>query len=315
MNTSNNSRRKSSSKSSSKVTFEDSKPNTSPAAQQQRLPQTQTLALGQIARTPHPGTFFKFTIYIAMHVDDVILKRQETEDAVMKYLLGQVELKKLRELFDHIDINRSGTIDYDEFFDLIEDRRTPFSDNLFRQVDPNCSGLLDFDHFVHILVTYCMKSRDEILQCTSTYLPAIHSSTILVAFDTFDDDCSGTLDENTFIELANTMHEGKPIFSGNFKKALKEYDTAGDGLVTFAAFQQISKRYPMILFPCFRLQDQMQRMSLGIPHWLRIHNRYFEYLSMEVYRKKHNGAAPPIPTIKKLKLLFGMGTYHVYQPT
>ncbi|EQC39630.1 hypothetical protein SDRG_03061 [Saprolegnia diclina VS20] len=201
--------------------------------------------------------------------DDVELKRPETIDTVIKYLLGQVELRKFRDLFDHIDVDRAGTIDYDEFFDFIEDRRTKFSDNLFRQIDPKYDGTLDFEHFVHILTSYCMRSREEILQ---------------FAFDTFDDDASGSLDELEFTELAKMMHDGKPVFASNFNKALAEFDTHGDGTITFAAFQQISKRYPMVLFPAFRLQDQMQRMSLGLNHWHKIHMRYFDVISMEVYR-------------------------------
>ncbi|OQR88273.1 hypothetical protein ACHHYP_06960 [Achlya hypogyna] len=258
------------------------------------------VALGQVVRSPKP--------------DDVVLKRPETIEIVVKYLLGQVELRKFRDLFDHIDVDRTGTIDYDEFFDFIEDRRTPFSDNLFRQIDPKYDGTLDFEHFVHILTSYCMRSRDELLQCTP--VGASQGSTWgIVAFDTFDDDASGSLDEVEFTELANMMHEGRPVFAMNFKKALTEFDTHGDGIITFAAFQQINKRYPMVLFPCFRLQDQMQRMSLGINHWLKIHNRYFELLSTEVYRRRHNGAAPPVPTLKKIKLIFGVGTFDVYQPT
>ncbi len=36
-----------------------------------------------------------------------------------------------------------------------------------------------------------------------------------------------------------------------------------DGLIDYQEFGQINDRYPLVLFPAFRLQDVMQRNSLG----------------------------------------------------
>jgi hypothetical protein len=39
-----------------------------------------------------------------------------------------------------------------------------------------------------------------------------------------------------------------------------------DGLIDYGEFLEIDRRYPLILFPAFRLQDVMQRNSLGLFH-------------------------------------------------
>ena len=107
-----------------------------------------------------------------------------------------------------------------------------------------------------------------------------------------------------------------------------------DGVIDFEEFQTLNKRYPMILFPCFRLQDRMQKSTLGESHWLALHTRYYQFLKTEAYmvclfdvgkikvpltliiviQRKHNGAMPPISAITKVKHMFGIGTFEVYQP-
>jgi len=39
-----------------------------------------------------------------------------------------------------------------------------------------------------------------------------------------------------------------------------------DGLIDYSEFLTLDSRYPLILFPAFRLQDTMQRNSLGDDH-------------------------------------------------
>ena len=59
------------------------------------------------------------------------------------------------------------------------------------------------------------------------------------------------------------INNAAPAFPNNFKRALEEFDVNEDGLIDYAEFLQIDSRYPLVLFPAFRLQDTMQRNSLG----------------------------------------------------
>lgn len=58
-----------------------------------------------------------------------------------------------------------------------------------------------------------------------------------------------------------------PIFPGNFSRALEEFDTNDDGEIDFDEFRELNRRYPMVLFPAFRLQDAFRRKTLGA--WTR----------------------------------------------
>lgn len=59
------------------------------------------------------------------------------------------------------------------------------------------------------------------------------------------------------------VNNAAPTFPANFKRALEEFDVNEDGLIDYSEFLEIDRRYPLILFPAFRLQDVMQRSSLG----------------------------------------------------
>jgi hypothetical protein len=55
-------------------------------------------------------------------------------------------------------------------------------------------------------------------------------------------------------------------------------------VIDFDEFKILNKRYPMLLFPCFRLQDRMQKSTLGENHWHKLHKRLYERLKLENYQ-------------------------------
>ncbi|RHY76285.1 hypothetical protein DYB34_000804 [Aphanomyces astaci] len=175
---------------------------------------------------------------------------------------------------------RTGQISFEEFFEFIDENRNPYSESLFRLIGETTSAM-------------CVAGTDTMF---------------------VDTDGSGT---SEFAKLANMVNDGKPLFTGNFNRALKEFDKSVvhiGSVIDFTGFDLLNRRYPMILFPCFRLQDRIQKATLGEAHWLRIHQRYYDMLKDDLFRKKHGGAAPPVSTSTKLKLIFGVGTFEVYQP-
>mgnify|MGYP003886487975 CR=1 FL=1 len=94
-------------------------------------------------------------------------------------------------------------------------------------------------------------------------------------FQTFDKDCSGNIDEEEFLDLARTVNNAEvcyafvlrttdaliygveaatsanwppeknnylqPLFPGNFKTALEQFDQNDDGLIDFVEFKQVRK--------------------------------------------------------------------------
>jgi len=199
-------------------------------------------------------------------------------------------LRKLKYSFDKVDIDGSGNIDSEEFFEAIGEKRSPFTDKLFALIDLDGSGTIEFDEYVRVLATYCMFTKDEILR---------------FCFECFDVDSSGTIDEKEFIELCKVVNNASPAFPSNFKRALEEFDVNEDGLIDYAEFLELDRRYPLVLFPAFRMQDRMQRWSLGEMGWLSVIEGYAKTKKIEEYKAAHGGRLPPDPILTKIgKILF-----------
>lgn len=156
-------------------------------------------------------------------------------------------------------------------------------------LDLDGSGTIEFDEYVRVMATYCMFTKDEILR---------------FCFECFDVDGSGTIDEKEFMELCRTVNNANPTFPANFRRALEEFDVNEDGLIDYGEFQEIDRRYPLVLFPAFRLQDTMQRNSLGEATWLKVIEGYNEQRIIEEYKATHGGRLPPDPPLKMLGKMF-----------
>ena len=59
------------------------------------------------------------------------------------------------------------------------------------------------------------------------------------------------------------INNAAPAFPGNFRNALESFDVNSDGLIDYPEFLAMERRFPMIMFPAFRLQDRLQKGSLG----------------------------------------------------
>lgn len=227
----------------------------------------------------------KFALTFGIYLGNVKLHDPFAVEAAQALDLQQWHLRRLRKRFDRIDLDGSGNIDYDEFFESVGEVRSPFTDKLFALIDLDGSGTIEFDEYVRVMATYCMFTKDEVLR---------------FCFECFDVDRSGTIDEKEFVELCKSVNNASPSFPSNFKKALEEFDVNEDGLIDYGEFQAIDQRYPLVLFPAFRLQDVMQRVSLGERAWVKISEKYQKVKEIEEYKAAHGGRLPPEPALKAI---------------
>lgn len=216
---------------------------------------------------------------------DVVLRDRRAVDVAQALDLRQYHLRVLKSKFDAVDIDGSGSLDSQELFESVGETRTPLTDRLFELLDLQPTGTVEFDDYVRVIGTYCMFTKDEILK---------------FCFRCFDHDDSGTIDEKEFCELCKVVNNAAPLFPGNFQKALDEFDVNEDGLIDYSEFVELDRRYPLILFPAFKLQDMLQKHTLGESTWVEISEAYHAQKKIEEYKATHGGKLPPEPIVKRI---------------
>jgi hypothetical protein len=70
-------------------------------------------------------------------------------------------------------------------------------------------------------------------------------------------------------------------------------------LIDFEEFNELNRRYPMILFPAFRLQDRMQSHTLGQKKWAAILKVMAREKVYEEYQRTHEGKLPRLGGLTK----------------
>lgn len=76
-----------------------------------------------------------------------------------------------------------------------------------------------------------------------------------------DKDKSGYIDSDELHALVSMLHADNP--TSNCRTALSNLDTNNDGRIDFDEFQQLNVKFPMLLFPAFRMQENMMANTLG----------------------------------------------------
>jgi len=176
-------------------------------------------------------------------------------DERMQRVIDSLQLKKkhvkiLWTCFSKHDKDKSGTIDVEEFYKLIHEKRSIFVDGIFEIVDVDTDGTLDFGEFCQALATYCMFEVEEILK---------------YCFFVFDRDKNGYIEQDELLALLNMLHENN--IDGNLQTGLEMFDMNKDGKVDFQEFKKLNRDFPQLLYPAFRIQCNMMRYTFGQPWW------------------------------------------------
>ncbi|KAG5183220.1 hypothetical protein JKP88DRAFT_149256, partial [Tribonema minus] len=162
--------------------------------------------------------------------------------------------------FRSLDSDGTGRVDCEEFLWYINAQRTPLTELVFGIVGADPHGALDFSAWLVLVLTYCLFTRAQILQ---------------FCFSQYDSNNTGCINEFRFMELLDTVNNASPVFPGNFQLALEEFDQNKDGLIDFNEFKAMDKRYPLLLFPVYRLQDAMQKACLGESAWVKLQQNMY----------------------------------------
>jgi len=161
------------------------------------------------------------------------------------------DIGRLYRIYNKIDEDRSGLIDYIEMLNYLDIERTPFSKRVFTMFDEDGSGKLDFKEFVMSLWNYCTLSK---------------STLVLFAFDIYDKDSSGEIEGKEVQQMLLEIY-GKSYKSNIQALTISKLIESDLGDVDLEEFKEFSRNHPAMLFPAFHMQQLIQKGVLGEQFW------------------------------------------------
>lgn len=172
--------------------------------------------------------------------------------------LDHKHLYALHQIFSAMDRDKSGEISMMEFFDYIDLKRSRFSEKAFSVMDRNGSGDVDFIEFVLAVWNYCSFN---------------HASLVRFAFDLYDVDGSGEIEHSEVVRCVREVWGSAWEASSIAQKIVGKIDAIMEGTpnnrLSVRLFEEFAVRHPMLLFPAFELQMEIQRKVLGKKFWSR----------------------------------------------
>ena len=176
-----------------------------------------------------------------------------------KLRISPASVNKLQNIFNKIDLDGSGEIDYYEFINHFGFKRSRFSKRAFAVMDEDGSGEVDFQEFVLSVYNYCTFNKQSLTR---------------FAFDLYDEDNSGLIDADELLLMLKELY-GKKNYKRNlkaqnvYKKILSQFsnETTGACEISFIEFRKFCVKYPAMLYPAFTIQSNFQNAILGRSYW------------------------------------------------
>jgi Ca2+-binding EF-hand superfamily protein len=151
-----------------------------------------------------------------------------------------------------MDKDQSNELDLDEFYRHFKLTRTPFADRVFSIMDENGSGEIDFREFVCCIWNYCSYDMRSLVK---------------FAFSLMDLDGGGALDKSEVLNLIKQVYGDNSEGSSRVTRVMQLIDGDGDGTVSFEEFVEFNRKYPVMLFPAFKMQQTLREKVFGFDFW------------------------------------------------
>lgn len=168
--------------------------------------------------------------------------------------LSSKHVFQLKEIYNAIDQDRSGSIDLWEMLEHLNLHRSKFTKRIFTIMDEDGSGEIDFREFVVAMWNYCTLGK---------------AALILFAFDLYDNDNSGKIDISEIQLMLKEVYGKDQKDSQQARNVMTQLQKYGKGEeeIDKEAFSEFVRRNPALLYPAFQLQQQLQKKVMGLGFW------------------------------------------------
>ena len=156
-------------------------------------------------------------------------KMQQAAMTAIAVQAGPDDIRNLKDIFMAIDKNGDGSLSFEEIDEGLKRLKLENREELLevlKQADVDGSGSVDYTEFIAATLDSQIFLKEEYLK---------------VAFEMFDTDHSGKIDNDEVIKLLQGDELKSLASKDSIAKALKEIDANGDGEIDFEEFKAMMK--------------------------------------------------------------------------
>jgi len=172
---------------------------------------------------------------------------------MQKFCLPLHKIQALWVIFCQHDRSVSGYIMRDEFFNrVLRYKPTVLTHHLFKLIESKSDDGLSFGEFVELITTFCCFEKHDLLR---------------FFFYILDGNKCGLIGKTEIKHFVSNMWENQLLT--NVTDGLDCLDAIddGDGAFNFSQLEHMQERYPIVLYPLYRLQTCFIQNTLGEYFW------------------------------------------------
>ena len=170
--------------------------------------------------------------------------------------LSKKDLTKFWHVWWQADRKGEGSLLVSDFHSWLGEKQTSFTQSIFDLVGlakgtaHDAGARITYDDFVAAITQFCMLGERDVIR---------------FCFYIYDLSKKGFIWEEDLHDLVQVLHGGVTSLSdlnSNCRAALEavQFD---DGKLTYPALEDLSKRYPGLLFPAYKFRQQLMRSSFS----------------------------------------------------
>ena len=180
---------------------------------------------------------------------------QADYDRINKLEIDDNVVNQLYAIFENMDRRRSGGVTFEDFFDFFGFSESPMSRRIFGMLDRDQSGEIDFREFVLVVWNVCTLSRNGLA---------------MFCFLLFDENNSGFLEPEEVEELVTSAYGVTTGHEERVRRVMRTLDPDDSQAVTKSDFLKYNNVNPLLLYPAYQFQAQLQVCILGKKWWHKI---------------------------------------------
>jgi serine/threonine-protein phosphatase 2B regulatory subunit len=167
-------------------------------------------------------------------------KRKCIDEFARDHNLKPESIKRAHRRFLAVDKNKTGIIDYTEFCEILQVDPSSQCEDVFAKYDYKNAGLIDGKEMLIALANFTGAGKDDKLK---------------FAFLLFDEKNDGVITKADLIKILKANHMAKTDAEVHRKAdtIMSQADKNGDGVISFDEFATVSRKFPNILFPSYKI--------------------------------------------------------------